>query len=99
VNEVVVSGLGVVSPHGDDTQAMFDAVLRGESAVRPVFPDLARPAAAATLAFDESRWFSKLQLAGVDRVSQLAVAAAQLAVQDAGGLHDADRERVGIYAG
>lgn len=99
MSAVVVSGLGVVSPHGDDTQGMFDAVLRGESAVRPVFPDLARPAAAATVAFDEGRWFSKLQLPGVDRVSQLAVAAAQLAVQDAGGLNDADRERVGIYAG
>lgn len=99
MNEVVVSGLGVVSPHGDDAQAMFSAVLRGESAVQPVFPDLARPAAAATVAFDESRWFSKLQLAGVDRVSQLAVAAADLAVHDAGGLQGADRERIGVYAG
>lgn len=99
MNEVVVSGLGVISPHGDDVQAMFSAVLRGESAVQPVFPDLARPAAAATAAFDESRWFTKLQLAGVDRVSQLAVAAADLAVRDGGGLEGIDRERVGVYAG
>jgi len=99
VNEVVVSGLGVVSPHGDDAQAMFDAVMRGESAVQPVFPDLARPAAAATVAFDERRWFTKLQLPGVDRVSQLAVAAADLAVHDAGGLTDVDHERVGVYVG
>lgn len=99
MNGVVVSGLGVVSPHGDDAQAMFGAVMRGESAVQPIFPDLPKPAAAATVAFDESRWFTKLQLAGVDRVSQLAVAAADLAVRDAGGLADADRERIGIYAG
>lgn len=99
MNEVVVSGLGVVSPHGDDAEGMFSAVLRGESAVQPIFPDLARPAAAATLAFDESRWFTKLQLAGVDRVSQLAVASADLAVRDAGGLGEADRERIGVYAG
>lgn len=99
MNEVVVSGLGVISPHGDDVQAMFSAVLRGESAVQAVFPDLARPAAAATAAFDESRWFTKLQLAGVDRVSQLAVAAADLAVRDGGGLEGIDRERVGVYAG
>jgi 3-oxoacyl-[acyl-carrier-protein] synthase II len=99
VNGVVVTGLGVVSPHGDDAQAMFSALMRCESAVQPIFPELPRPAAAAAAAFDETRWFNKLQLAGVDRVSQLAVAAADLALRDAGGLSDVDRERVGVYAG
>lgn len=99
MNEVLVSGLGVVSPHGNDTEAMFAALLQSESAVRPVFPELARPAAAAAVAFDETRWFNKLQLAGVDRVSQMAVAAASLALDDAGGLSDADPERVGVYVG
>ena len=96
---VAITGLGVVGPHGDDAQAMFDALLRGESALRPVFPDLPRPAAAAMVDFDPARWFTKLQLVGVDRVSQLAVAAADLAVLDAGGLAGADRERVGVYVG
>ena len=95
---VAVTGIGVVSPHGDNPDRMFDALMRAESAVRPVFPELARPAAAATVAFDESRWFTKLQLPGVDRVSQLAVAAASLAVNDAGPL-DAAPERIGVYVG
>jgi len=99
VSAVAVTGLGVVGPHGDDAQALFDALLRGESAIRPVFPELPKPAAAATAPFDPARWFTKLQLAGVDRVSQLAVAAAELAVTDAGGLADANRERVGVYVG
>jgi 3-oxoacyl-[acyl-carrier-protein] synthase II len=99
VNEVLVSGLGVVSPHGNDAQAMFTALLRGESAVRRVFPELARPAAAATAAFDETRWFNKLQSVGVDRVSQIAVAAADLALRDAGVLGDVDAERMGVYVG
>ena len=99
MSEVVVSGLGVLSPHGDDAQAVFDALMRGESAVQPAFPELPKPVAAATASFDASRWFTKLQLAGVDRVSQLAVAAAELAVRDAGGLAGADRERVGVYVG
>jgi 3-oxoacyl-[acyl-carrier-protein] synthase II len=104
---VVVSGVGVISPHGNDSQAMFAALLRGTSAVRQVFPELPRPAAAGTLDFDESRWFTKLQLAGVDRVSQIAVAAADLALKDAGlGRDDTGRielgaepERVGVYTG
>jgi 3-oxoacyl-[acyl-carrier-protein] synthase II len=95
---VAVTGIGLVSPHGDDPDRMFDALMRGESAVHTVFPELTRPAAAATLQFDEARWFTKLQLPGVDRVSQLAVAAASLAVRDAGAL-DAAPDRIGIYAG
>jgi 3-oxoacyl-[acyl-carrier-protein] synthase II len=96
-----VTGLGIVSPHGDHLLQAFAALMRGESAVRPIFPELPKPTAAATVAFDEARWFTKLQLAGVDRVSQLAVAAADLAMKDAGagpalGL---DPERIGVYVG
>jgi len=99
-HEVAVTGLGVMAPHGDEPGALFDALLQARSAIRPVFPELPKPAAAATVAFDETRWFTKLQLAGVDRVSQLAVAAADLALRDANQpLADADLERVGIYAG
>ena len=96
---VAITGLGVVSPHGDDPQAMFAALLRGESALQPIFPELPKPAAAATAAFDVARWFTKLQLPGVDRVSQLAAAAADLAMRDAGEQGDLDRERIGIYSG
>jgi len=97
---LAVTGLGVVGPHGADAQAMFAALLRGESAIRPVFPELPRPAAAAIAAdFDPAPWFTKLQLAGVDRVSQLAVAASDLAWQDAGAPEGLDAERIGIYVG
>lgn len=96
---VAVTGLGAVAPHGDDLGALFAALLRGESAIRPIFPELAKPAAAATVAFDESRWFTKLQLSGVDRVSQFAVAAADLAMRDAGAIGEIDPERVGVFAG
>ncbi|MBB3177571.1 beta-ketoacyl-[acyl-carrier-protein] synthase family protein [Variovorax sp. Sphag1AA] len=102
MTEVAITGIGIVSPHGDEPQAMFDALMRGESALRPVFPELPKPAAAATAAFDELRWFTKLQLAGVDRVSQLAVAAADLAMRDAGyagKATDVDPERIGVFAG
>ena len=96
---VAVTGIGVVAPHGDDPTAMFDALMRGESALRPVFPELPKPACAATVDFDVSRWFTKLQLPGVDRVSQLAVAAGDLAMRDAGSPADFDPERIGVYVG
>jgi 3-oxoacyl-[acyl-carrier-protein] synthase II len=93
-----ITGLGAVAPHGDSPEAIFAAVMRGESAVQAVFPELPKPTAAATTSFDQTRWFNKLQLAGVDRVSQLAVAAADLAIKDANGL-DCNPERIGIYVG
>lgn len=99
MSAVAVTGLGVVGPHGDDPAALFSALMQGCSAIAPVFPELPRPAAAATAAFDETRWFSKLQLAGVDRVSQLAVAAADLAMHDAQAAGAAAPERIGVYVG
>ncbi|HEU4459155.1 MAG TPA: beta-ketoacyl-[acyl-carrier-protein] synthase family protein [Methylibium sp.] len=106
MSRVLVTGLGTISPHGDDTGAMFDALLAGRSAIREVLPELPKPAAAAPVEFDETRWFTKLQLAGVDRVSRLAVAAADLAVRaafatvgDARPDLDVEPERIGVYVG
>ena len=99
MNGVAITGLGVVGPHGDDPLAMFAALMRAESALQPVFPELPKPAAAALAPFDASRWFTKLQLAGVDRVSQLAVAAADLAMRDAAASGSAEPERIGVYVG
>nr|WP_145548613.1 beta-ketoacyl-[acyl-carrier-protein] synthase family protein [Variovorax boronicumulans] len=96
---VAVTGLGVVSPHGSDADAMFEALLQGHSAIAPVFPELTKPACAATVAFDPLQWFTKMQLTGVDRVSQLAVAAADLALRDADVRGEVAPERLGIYAG
>lgn len=99
MNAIAITGMGLVTSHGDTPDALFAALMRGDSALRPVFPELPKPVAAATVAFDESRWFTKLQLAGVDRVSQFAVAAADLAMQDAGAVGDVDPERLGVYVG
>ncbi|MEO8135688.1 MAG: beta-ketoacyl-[acyl-carrier-protein] synthase family protein [Betaproteobacteria bacterium] len=99
MNAVAITGLGVVTSHGDSPDAVFAALMRGESALRPAFPELPKPVAAARVAFDPSRWFTLLQLAGIDRVSQFAVAAADLAMKDAGATGDVDPERLGVYVG
>lgn len=98
-SRILVTGLGLVAPHGHEPDRVFDAVVQGRSAVRELAMDLPRPAAAATVDIDLTRWFNKLQAAGVDRVSQLAVAAADLAVQDAGGIGPVAPERIGVYVG
>lgn len=96
---VLVTGIGVVSPHGNDPERMFDALMAGRSAVA-AWPRAAAPAVvAATASFDPSPWFSALQLAGVDRVSQMAVAAATMALQDANGELIDEADNCGVYVG
>ncbi|MBI3524383.1 MAG: beta-ketoacyl-[acyl-carrier-protein] synthase family protein [Betaproteobacteria bacterium] len=97
---VFVTGLGLISPLGNDIDTAFDAAVTARSAVHPLIgmglPDLV----GATAAFDPSPRFTRMQLTGLDRVSQFAVAAASLAVSDA-GIDPAtwDSERVGVYLG
>ena len=97
---VFVTGLGLVSPLGNDIDTAFDAAVAMRSAVRPLTALGLPEQIGATAAFDASRWFTRMQLTGVDRVSQFAVAAASLAVGDAElDPADWDGERVGIYLG
>jgi len=94
---VVITGIGLVAPHGDTPDAVFEALLHGRSAIAQWDKDGAHSAVVARAPFDATRWFSRLQLAGVDRVSQIAVAAAEMARTDA-GLDSLD-EATGIYIG
>ena len=94
---VVVTGIGLVSPHGDTPGAVFDALMEGRSAIDRWTSPETPPAVVARAAFDPARWFTRLQLAGVDRVSQIAVAAAESARADAG--LEALGERSGVYVG
>jgi 3-oxoacyl-[acyl-carrier-protein] synthase II len=94
---VAITGIGLVSPHGDRPAAVFDALLSGHSAVALWDEEGAAPTAVARAPFDVGRWFTRLQLAGVDRVSQIAVAAAEMARQDAG--IDTLDESTGVYVG
>jgi 3-oxoacyl-[acyl-carrier-protein] synthase II len=98
-HRVVVTGLGMVAPHGDRPQTMFSGLMEARSAIgRWEHPDMP-PAAVGAVTFDASRWFSRLQLSGVDRVSQFAVAAAESAREDASWDEGIDPERVGVFVG
>ena len=82
---VVVTGIGVVSPLGNDLQVFFDALMQGRSGLRKMGTESGfdQPVVAGVADFDPAPWFSKLQLSGVDSVSQFAVAAATMARSDA----------------
>ncbi len=84
---VVLTGLGVVSSAGIGLDAFWDGLLRpapeGERRVRD---------------FDPAAWFDVKSARRADRFQQFAVAAAQMALDDAGGLSP-DPARAGVVMG
>ncbi|MBS1207773.1 MAG: 3-oxoacyl-[acyl-carrier-protein] synthase [Proteobacteria bacterium] len=85
---VAVTGVGLVNPFGGDTQDFFARLMRGESAVNlyhhPASPSpLAQPAVSCPY-FDAEVVLGRPLAAVTDRYSQLGVAAAFTAWDDAG---------------
>jgi len=103
VRRVAVTGIGVVSPLGNDPGTFFDALAAGRSGVArleaPYGARLASPIAAA-VRFDGAAHFDAAKVRMLDRVSQFALAAAAQAIADARGLLDGiDRGRAGVFLG
>lgn len=98
---VAITGIGLLSPLGNDHDQVFDALMAGRSGIRLLPDDQSNgvATAAGVVEFDPSLWFSKLQLSGVDRVSQFAVAAATMARRDASFAEDAVLANPGVYMG
>jgi 3-oxoacyl-[acyl-carrier-protein] synthase II len=100
---VVVTGVGIVSPHGSDPDTFFARLLNGESMVRSLPIDGRPPSTniGALAEFDRDRYFPPQQrLENLDRVTQFSIAAAGTAVKDSGlEIDDALRMRSGVSFG
>jgi 3-oxoacyl-[acyl-carrier-protein] synthase II len=98
---VVITGLGVVSPAGTGLQAFWDSMTAGRSGVRPIELFDSSPfrthIAGVCVDFDPST-SSYSDAMRLDRVCQIALAAADEAVADA-GLTNADEDSTGVVMG
>jgi 3-oxoacyl-[acyl-carrier-protein] synthase II len=96
---VVITGMGMVSPLGNDVESSWRGLVAGESGVRNVtfFDTSAFPVhfAAELKDFDPTVWIDKKAARRMDRFVQLVLAAARQAEQDSGVEVAADPERVG----
>jgi 3-oxoacyl-[acyl-carrier-protein] synthase II len=85
---VVVTGAGVVSSLGESTRELFGALCNGQSGVAPVesFPTdrFDCRIGGEIKSFSGAAHLSGRNLNALDRISQLATAAAQLALRDSG---------------
>ena len=96
--------MGVISPLGNDPDTLFSTLMEGRSGVREVVtegPKGPHTNAGATVAFDPAQFVPPQQRVDqLDRVSQFSIAAAAVAVKDAGiEFSDENRNRAGVSFG
>jgi len=101
---VVVTGMGVVSPVGTGLEAFWSALVAGRSGIGPITrfdaSEFATRIAGEVRDFDPTRYLDKKEARRMDRFTQFAVAAAGMALEDAGlGTDGLDRDRVAVILG
>jgi len=100
---VVITGLGAVTPLGNDVQSSWDALVAGAGGVGPItaFDASAYPVhfACELKEFDPGDWLDRKQVRRLDRFAQMIVAAARQAEADAALDVAAEPERIGVAAG
>ena len=101
---VVVTGMGAVTPLGNTVQEFWDGLVAGRSGITPM--TLCDPSqfpcqiAGEVKGFDPGAYVNPREARRMARFSQLALASAHMAVEDAGlDLEKEDQERVGVLLG
>ncbi len=101
---VVVTGLGVVSPVGNDRDTAWSALVNGRSGLGPLTKFDTTPYAAKWAGevkdFDASLWMDHKAIRRSEAAMWFGVSAAKQAVADAGlEITDANREDIGVVFG
>ena len=100
---VFVTGLGLVSPHGEDPAAIFERICLGESAIRMVrsgTPEMGADVLLASIEFEPGDRINKVDRLFMARAAQLAVVATRNALEDSGLLAEGrGPEEAGVYMG
>lgn len=103
-NRVVVTGLGCVSPLGNDVPTTWQCLLAGKSGVDRIThyapSDIECQIAAEVKGFDGVKLFGPREARRMDRCTQYVLAAALQAVDDAGlTIDDSNRDQIGAVIG
>lgn len=101
---VVVTGLGALTPIGNDVQTSWQNAINGVSGVGPITRIDSEPYPAKVAAelkdFDVEQFMDKKEARKMDRFTQYAVAASFMAVKDANlEITDEIAPRVGVWIG
>lgn len=101
LKRIVVTGLGAVTPLGNDVESTWNSLINGVSGAGPITLFDASPLktqfACEVKNFDPTQYIDRKEARKLDRYAQLALSSAAQAVDDAGFDMDAlDKDRVGV---
>lgn len=101
---VVVTGVGAITPLGNDAATTWQNVIEGKSGVGPLTrinaDDFPAKVAAEVKEFEPELFMERKDARKMDRFTQFAVAAASMAVKDADlVINEENAERVGVWIG
>ncbi|MFP3663525.1 MULTISPECIES: beta-ketoacyl-ACP synthase II [Priestia] len=104
MERVVITGMGVVSPIGNDIRTFWNNLIKGESGISSIdifdTADYKAKIAGVVRDFDADEILGKKEARRLDRFSQFALAAAEQAWSDSKlDLNDINPERLGVYVG
>ncbi|MFK2825821.1 beta-ketoacyl-ACP synthase II [Bacillus sp. B190/17] len=101
---VVITGLGIVSPVGNNIAEAWANILSGVSGIKPLTrvnpDDYPTKVAAEITDFNPEDFMDKRDARKMDRFTQYAVAAAKMAVQNADlTIDESNADRIGVWVG
>ncbi len=104
VNKVVITGLGTISPVGNNPETAWKNILSGQSGVGPIThydaSEYKTRFAAEVKDFDPIAIYGSREARRMDRFAQFAVAACMQAVENAQlEIDDGNRQRIGVTIG
>ena len=103
MNRVVITGMGVVSPIGNDVNTYWKSLKNGVSGIGMITrfdtSDYKTKVAAQVKGFDPQAYMSKGEVRKNDLFAQYAMAAASQAIEESGIQGKADPYRIGTYMG
>ena len=103
LKRVVVTGMGAITPVGNNVADTWDSLKNGRSGIGLVTrydPSLTKAKVVAEVkGFDPTEYIEKRECRRMDLYTQYAMAAASQAVTDSGIMDKVDPERFGVYVG
>lgn len=101
---VVITGIGAVSPLGNDAYTSWENAVAGKNGIGPLTrvnaDDFPAKVAAEVKDFDPTNFIDKKDVRKMDRFTHYAVASALMAVQDSNlTIDDSSADRVGVWIG
>ena len=101
---VVITGLGAITPVGNTAAEFWQSLTNGVSGIGPITrfdaSDFTTRIAGEVKGFEPTQFIDKKEAKRMDRVTQFAVAATSMAIEDAAlDLEKEDLERIGTVIG